>query len=589
MKNKIKYSILSCLLCLICLFTTACGNKNEVPELTEKILKEICSEAMKENMYFDQINNMTFEEVETSEEDLNTLKGIFEEQVEYHSFNVTANISSMSMDAYVEYVCVTTFNNIDWQVSICYPVNENKWKYEPKEEVALKTIMNDLKKVNVGPYEAGYVGDEKLSTLTIVDRKNDTSINRQTISCSLQINNEYGHYIVNLDAIYYFKRGNWVIGDFDIPDPKEWTFTYNQGYEIKLPSNESIINKIITKKEFLTYAVNINNVADAELIYDGMIASKENVTCVYNYIVEYEKTGRVVYDINIVYPWLSYEWGDGEYKVSVSKQDLSKLKGSKYINGNQYLIVDDVIEYSDDLEFDNVESLSEFEKYSEFVKIKYFDGSDTYDLLCNCAIILRDNNYDMNILTVYKNNEFVKHFKEFDKIVLDITDSLSIDGVVFNKCQSSGLLFKEFVGKNASNISLKINNVYLKDGKEFIGINYKNGEENYDIEGPLDINGNTWTLKTKFGEKEVSIIIYNDNPVSIEIEDIILIENNIIVKPEDNIISNPTNTSETSGTDNTTETEKVEESKENEESSNNDSSNKSDSSEIDKSIENSNN
>lgn len=578
MKNKIKYSILSCLLCMICLFATACGNKNEVPELTEKILKEICSEAMKENMYFDQINNMTFKETEISEEDLNTLKSIFDKKVEYHSFNVTANISSMSMDAYVEYVCVTTFNNIDWQVSICHPINENKWKYEPKEEVALKTIMNDLKKVSVGPYEAGYAGDEKLSTLTIVDRKNDNSINRQTINCNLQINNEYGHYNVNLNAIYYFKRGSWVIGDFEIPDPKEWTFTFKEGYEIKLPSNESIINKIITKKEFLTYAVDIDNVTASELVYSSMIASKESATYTYNYIVEYEKTGEVVYNIDITYPWLSYEWGDGEYKVSVFKQDLERLKGNKYINGNQYFIIDDVIKYSDDLKFDNVESLSEFEKYSEFMKINYFDGVDTYDLLCNCAVVLKDNNYDINILTVYKNNEFVKHFKEFDKIVLNITGSLSIDGVVFNNCQSSELLLKEFTGRNDSNISLKINNVYLKDGKEFIGINYKNGEKSYDIEGPLDIDGNTWTLKTKLGEKEVSIIIYNDNPVSIEIEDIILIENNIMVKPEDNIINNFTNQSEISESNNTTKTESVEEFKKSEESSNSDLSNESDAS-----------
>jgi hypothetical protein len=485
MKKRIL--LLTCFILLFVISLVGCGNKNETPPLTEDILKEICSNAIKQDMYFDQISNMTFEYIETSEKDMNSLKEVFASAVPYQSIKCTANISSIAMDAYVEYNLVCAYN-MEWKVISCYSVNEGNWEYDAKKFVSLKEIMNDLKNIKVGLFEQGYCGDEKNSTLTINNREEDKSINRETVYCTLKIDTDFGYYEVDIEAIYYFKKGKWVIGDFVIPEVHKWKFTFDENYEIKLFNDEYIEKKLTTKTEFLTYIVNLDNISSSAIYLEGMKADTEFVTYNYVYTVSYDGIGLVTYNIDISYEWLFLEWGEGQFKISVKNNDFKELNHTKYVFGDKYLTIKDIVNYDEDL----VPEDTKINEASQFVTIEYFDGQDKYELFCNLLVVLRDNNYDLNILKITKDGKEVKRFTDFEKIVLDITDKSLTAGNKF-KNDPSFVYVEEVIEEDIVSEYTSFETTVIDssiDSKETISIKKESDESYYILNKKEKISNN---------------------------------------------------------------------------------------------------
>lgn len=512
--KKIKFNLIFCLVAIFLVgLVSGCGEKT--PEPTKDELIEICSAAVKENIYFDQMSDITFEEIASTEDDINALKEVFNSKVDYKTLHLTANISSITMDASIEYNCVIAYNS-GWKVIKCYSVNESKWVYEAKEFVAMKDIMNDLKSVDVGPFEAGYVGDEKKSTLTINDRKEDKTINRETVYCTVKIDTDYGYYTADIEAIYYFKKGVWVIGDFVIPDVNNWKFTFNERCEIELYKNDYIMDKLNTKSEFLTYVVDKSKTLNTNLELAGLVATTEHVIYNYKYTVNYPNLGEVVYDVNISYEWLSYEWSVGKIEVSLASQDFTIIKENKYINGNTYLTIDDIVKNSEDFEIDEMD-LSEYDDLSDYVYLTYFDGTDTYKIIGNLLVVLRDDLYDINIIKVTKDDKEIKNFSDFSSILLRVDNSLVIDDVVYAMCESSDLLNQEFINQKNTNESITVTEVTKKDGAEVISFTFNNGKE-YKSTSTLTKNESVWTATIDIDGKTETMTIYNDNPVLINFQ-----------------------------------------------------------------------
>lgn len=402
---------------LLCMFViNGCG-KNEIPELTEKILEKTAPEIIKEDIYFDQMANASFEFTETTEKEMNVLMKTFDYEVPYRSVHLKANISSISMDALVEYNIVYVYNNVEWKPIYCYTVNEDKWEYDAKEFASLKQIMNDIKGFRVGNFEEGYVGNENNSSIEIINRNYEKQINRDTVSCKLTVNTDFGTYNANIEALYYFKKGKWEIGDFTIPPMNEWQFTYSPDIKISLVNDDTIMNKLTTKNEFLTYIANKKYIKSDTLTPNGMEASVDNVTYHYKYSAEYKKFGTVSYNVDVIYKWLSFEWSEPTFSITADSQDLAPLIGRTFKNGVQNITFRS-FKKADKATKDEymIDEETEIEENSSFVEADYSDGTTTHSLLLNLVIPLRDNDYIASVIKETSGADNTAKFKDFNEI-----------------------------------------------------------------------------------------------------------------------------------------------------------------------------
>lgn len=410
---KIMFALLS----IFCVFTlNACG-KDETPELTEKILEKTAPEIIKEDIYFDQMANANFEFSETTEKEMNVLMKTFDYAVPYQSVHLKANISSISMDALVEYNIVYVYNNVEWKPIYCYAVNEDKWEYDAKEFVSLKQIMNDIKGFKVGNFDEGYVGNENNSSIEILNRNYEKQVNRDTVSCKLTVNTDFGTYNANIEALYYFKKGKWEIGDFTIPPMNEWQFSYSPDVQINLISENDIINKLTTKNEFLTYIVNKKYLNSDALTQNGMEASVDNVTYHYKYNAEYKKFGTISYNVDVVYKWLSFEWGEPAFVITADAQDLTPLMGKTLKNGNQSITFKSFKKADKTAKEEyGIDEETKIDESSLFIEADYSDGTTTRSLLLNLVIQLRDNDYVASVIKEITDTEDSVRFKDFSEL-----------------------------------------------------------------------------------------------------------------------------------------------------------------------------
>jgi hypothetical protein len=208
-----------------------------------------------------------------------------------------------------------------------------------------------------------------------------------------------------------------------------------------------------------------------------MKADTEFVTYNYIYTVSYDGIGLITYNIDISYEWLFLEWGEGQFKISVKNNDFKELNHTKYVFGDKYFIIKDIVNYDEDLVPEDVK----INKASQFVTIEYFDGQDTYELFCNLLVVLRDNNYDFNILKITKDGKEVKRFTDFEKIVLDITDKSLTAGNKF-KNDPSFVYVEEVIEEDIVSEYTSFETTVIDssiDSKETISIKKESDESYY--------------------------------------------------------------------------------------------------------------
>jgi len=381
---KILKIVLASVLLICSVFCFAgCSREKTAPPTEEEVLNWF-SVAIKKDMPYDKLTNFTFEPVATDEAELTELKKVFTSQVEYATYLCKGSITSIEMDANIQYR-VTVAYNTEWKLIYSVAANEGEWEYKAKSQVSNKRIMNDLCNYKFGSFEKSYVGSERYSSIEITNRVFDESINRDTIDLKLSVKTDFGNVIIHPQIIYYFVRGEWVVGDLLIDDMSEWEIVFGEGYEIVEVADEFIVDKLTIKDEFLTYITNKNymdNYTITKTYYDA-VGSILNVH--YDYVAEYDDIGSVVYDVTVNYEWLSYKWSEPVVSVKLKGYDFSSMVGSIFkCSDGRTLVLDEIKEPADELN----------DALSRDFYFTLSDGTNVEQVVGNFLVVMRDNNWD---------------------------------------------------------------------------------------------------------------------------------------------------------------------------------------------------
>lgn len=413
-------------LCL-CLGLSGCG-KEKIPELTDKLIISLGEEAILNEVYYDKIVDIKYKEVETSEEELAKLKEAFTSSLPYKTYYVTANISSISMSANVEFN-ITYVYNAEWQAFYCHDVNTSNWKYVPKEDVSIKSLMTDISKLQIGDFEKGYVGDDRYSSIEITNIEFDDSINREDVSFTATVTTDYGKVKINGVAIYYFQKGVWCFGDMSYDTIDKWQIQYNDNVEFQYGA-DYVKSKLITKNEFLTYVANENYYSKCELSSPVVSPTKDGIICKYIFSTVYNGIGTIQYAVNVKYDWLIYEWGEGSFSVAVDNIDINSLLGKTYYCGDKSLVVKSVKKATEDEHYIG-DKLSSSDTSID-INFAYKNGTETYDIWTNFNVLLRDDNYEAKLFKVTDGNGNDIDMNSFTIISLYVSNNtISFNGEIY--------------------------------------------------------------------------------------------------------------------------------------------------------------
>ena len=385
------FFILTVAICLV-----SCGD--ETPEMTEKEITEALSSSISDTFSFDKISDVTYEKVETTEEGIAALKEKYQDKVPYVTYECSATLENLDMIAKVQYKMVCAYNNNSWTVVTATEWNKDKWEYTAKKYPSERDIMNDISKYKFGSYEVGYVGDEKHSSVKIVDQVFNDTVNRETQDVIIEIKSDFGHYEVNAKVIYYFLNGEWTLGDFVYGDMQDWNFIYNDGCDLNVISDNQIVERMTDKNNFLTYSTNLDYVDDYKVALEYMDATKDTMSAVYSFDALYG-FGTVQYYVRATYQWLDYEWSDCNVTAEVVSTDFSPLLNKTFSCDDYELTVVDVHPVSDD-EINAYKGTYDLDKGASMITYSHTSG-DTVYLIKTCEVIpLRDNNWDAIILSI---------------------------------------------------------------------------------------------------------------------------------------------------------------------------------------------
>lgn len=362
---------------------TGCG-KEETPAIDETLIITSLKESIKKDMSYDNIANITYQPVESNEEEINKLKEIYTSQVPYTTYECSASLSSVDMDADVQYRILLAYNE-EWKCVYYAPFNENEWEYEAKSQVNNKRIMDDLCSYSFGSFEKNYVGNDRYSSIEITDRNFDKSINRDTIDLNVTAKLDFGTVEFHVNVIYYFVRGEWVVGDLVADEQSEWKLNIESGYELNELTDDEIIKKLTTKNEFLTYVANNKYFQKCSLTKDYYDCHGSEMYVHHTFHTEYEDIGSVDYEIIAYYEWLAYEWSEPEITVLFKSFDFNEIIGKTFVDskGNK-LILEKITEPSNELS----------DKASRDFHFSYYDGKNASEFNGNFIVVLRDNTWE---------------------------------------------------------------------------------------------------------------------------------------------------------------------------------------------------
>jgi len=408
----IKRKIIMPLFCfiLVCLTFVGCNNGPVVEMPNEPIPSFIETEIVNalerdEQLEFDKLSNFKINKVQVNDSDFETLKSKFAARVDYVKYETTFDIISVSMNISANYSAIFVYNNGQWLYSFGYITDKNSWEYEEKDSsrVDKHRMLSDLKSIEFTGFEKGYVGNIKNSSLgNILEREYNKTIHRDDIDVLVNVRTNFAEYEIPVKMIYYFNKGEWILGDVKISDVSEWDLRYDTEAPEEI-SNDVIIEYLTTDTYFLTYVCNKDYINGVFIEKVSELASIDSINTVYRFETVYNDIGAVSYLVDVSYQWLNQEWSD--INVSVRDEvtayfDSMNNKNFKTEDG-RYITIKDIIE-------------KEVGIYD--IKIMFYDSYEQIELQEGIEVVgtldipLRDNNWD-----IIFENENVE-----DKIVLNL-------------------------------------------------------------------------------------------------------------------------------------------------------------------------
>lgn len=427
MKNIKKFLLTS--LCLIfCLsLLTGCG-EGEPPELTKSKVSQDLESELKEAAYnYDSLENFEYQLVDVTEDDLNKLKELFDSRVTYQKVDCNFQLTSIKMDTTAQYSMVYAYVNKEWQVMFSYEKNIGEWEYVPKETVSSKKLLTDLKTIEFEGFQSGYVGSEKNTSIKVTDRDTKLKINKDDVFTEVTVKTDFATYIIEVEMIYYFNKGEWELSDGIVQDSKFWQLTYDAEKIPSTPSEENILEQLTKSTNFLTYVANLDYMSDHNLVATTQLAGVSNITFQYEFSTTYDKIGTIKYLIQLPYEWVDGEWAIGDMIVEVSDININSMLGTWEADNGDYI------------EFASAEK-EERSKYDSpnvlvgtYYKKVSQDLFSKYTLKVNVNVPLRDNNWEGNI-TLWEATDSNSVEYSINAFAIDVANKqLKSSDLVFSK------------------------------------------------------------------------------------------------------------------------------------------------------------
>lgn len=376
--NKLFIFIAACYI-----FLSGCGNKNNFPELSDILIQESIQNTLKteEMISFDKMSDFQFTEVEVNDFDMETLKSKFPSKVEFKKFESSFTLVSVSLDIKANYSSVFVYNNGEWKLSFGYPTDKDAWEYTGKQTVNMQRMLDDLKTTDFDSFSTGYVGDSKYSSLKIEERNTDMSINRDNVSVLVNVKTDFAEYEIPVDIVYYFNKGEWVLGDVTVSDSSQWKLTYNDGRAPTFMTDNEVLSYLTVDTNFLTYVANLGFVEDFSIEKISEKATKDSVIAEYRFNTRYDYIGTMSYSAYAEYEWMDGEWGEPEVSVEPYEADFSEMIKYEWKNDSGNVFTFEEITYDE-------------ETGMYLITGKY----NSVPLVLNISIVLRDNNWDAKLL-----------------------------------------------------------------------------------------------------------------------------------------------------------------------------------------------
>lgn len=391
MKNIKKIILLSLSLIFCLSLLTGCGD-GEPPELTKsKITQDLEAELKEASYNYDSLDKFEYQLVDVTEDDLNKLKEFFDSRVEYQKIDCNFQLTSIKMDITAQYSMIYAYVNKEWQVMFSYEKNIGEWEYVPKETVSSKKMLTDLKTIDFEGFQAGYVGSEKNTSIKVTDRDTKFKINKDDVFTEVTVNTDFATYVIEVEMIYYFNKGEWELSDGIVQDAKFWQLTYDSDKIPSTPSENNILERLTKSTNFLTYVANLDYMSDYNLVATKQLAGISNITFEYEFSTTYDNIGTIKYLIQLPYEWVDGEWAIGDMVVEVNDININSILGTWEADNGDYIEFASA-EKEDRSKYDSPNVL-----VGTYYKKTAQDLYSKYTVKVNVNVPLRDNNWEGNI------------------------------------------------------------------------------------------------------------------------------------------------------------------------------------------------
>lgn len=339
LKKKIILIICSFLMC----FTMfACGKKDaSAPAITQTEKETELKNMLKKKQYtFDELKNVSFKDSETNKKDFTKLRQLFQNKVDFLKQDVNVTLSTNASSTIADFSIIYAYYDNNWKAVIFYPINEKGWVSEAKDSIGKKRIMEDLKDIEFKGFKKGHIGKESLTKVILNKRDQKIDIGRDTLFTTVVTKTDFAKYKIGVDFVYQFEDNKWVLKEANIQDPTLWQIEYDKDKLPEALTQEGVINKLTSEKNFLTYVTNPEYPTNTMLSETRENVGVDEIGYMFDWMTEYEDIGKIKYKIKMPYKFSDGEWNEGKQKVSISNVNIEQMKG-KWIGENDDKIIFD--------------------------------------------------------------------------------------------------------------------------------------------------------------------------------------------------------------------------------------------------------
>lgn len=339
LKKKIILIICSFLMC----FTMfACSKKDaSAPAITQTEKEAELKNMLKKKQYtFDELKNVSFKDSETNEQDFTKLRQLFQNKVDFLKQDVNVTLSTNASSTIADFSIIYAYYDNNWKAVIFYPINEKGWVSEAKDSIGKKRIMEDLKDIEFKGFKKGHIGKESLTKVILNKRDQKVDIGRDTLFTTVVTKTDFAKYKIGVDFVYQFEDNKWVLKEANIQDPTLWQIEYDKENLPEALTQEGVINKLTSDKNFLTYVTNPEYPTNTMLSETRENVGVDEIGYMFDWMTEYEDIGKIKYKVKMPYKFLDGEWNEGKQKVSISNVNIEQMKG-KWIGENDDEIIFD--------------------------------------------------------------------------------------------------------------------------------------------------------------------------------------------------------------------------------------------------------